>query len=107
MLSLALRSLGLTTIALDAGMSLAALGLPDLRCVVTGAGDAWPGLEAACADLGAALVEAASSGEAALELGAGGPAPRPGGHILLTSGATGARKKVLMDPAFESDFYRL
>jgi acyl-coenzyme A synthetase/AMP-(fatty) acid ligase len=106
-LSLALRSLGLTTIAVDAGMSLEGLTLPDLRCVVTGPGETWPGLEAACATLGAALVEASIAGEAPLDLGAGEAPIRPGGHILLTSGTTGAHKKILMDPAFETAFYVL
>jgi acyl-CoA synthetase (AMP-forming)/AMP-acid ligase II len=101
---LALRSLGVTVAPINAVEVITGLDAPGLRWVVAGAAEHWPGLSEACADQGLELISAAPM--------AGGPADfdagvhRPGGHILLTSGTTGAYKKVLMDVAFEGEYLR-
>ena len=99
-LSLALRSLGLTTIAVQSAEAIGALRLPDVCCVVASAAEAWPGLADRCAEKGWPLVSAAWAGEAPLGLGEGA-GHAPGGHILQTSGTTGQYKMVLFDPSFE------
>ena len=102
--SLALRSLGLTTVAVPSPQGLGELGLPDLRFVVASAAESWPGLAEACESLGVGLLSVASlDGEAPLGLDAD---TTYGGHILQTSGTTGAHKKVLIDPSFEEGFMR-
>ncbi len=102
--SLALRSLGLTTIAVQSAEAIAGLGLPDIRCVVAGAAWAWPDLAERCAAQDWELVLAAPDGDA--PSGPDKTAYPPGGHILQTSGTTGDYKLVLMDPAFEDDYMR-
>jgi acyl-coenzyme A synthetase/AMP-(fatty) acid ligase len=110
-LSLALRSLGLTTVAVgsvaDGGTDpsvqaeVSKLGLPNVRCVVTSPSETWTGLDGLCAKLGLPLLTASLPGETALGLEAF-EAPHPfGGHILLTSGTTGSNKMVLISPAFD------
>ena len=103
-LSLALRSLGLTTVAVPSAADVGKLGLPNVRCVITGTGETWAGLEGLCTELGLPLLSVSLAGESALGLEAF-KAPDPlGGHILLTSGTTGSYKMVLMDPACDADF---
>jgi acyl-coenzyme A synthetase/AMP-(fatty) acid ligase len=104
--SLALRSLGLTTIVVHYLAAFEILNLPAVRCVVASAGETMPGLAEACAARGYALLSISLAGEAPLGLNDIAPPERPGGHILQTSGTTGSRKKVLMDPAFEPAFMR-
>jgi acyl-CoA synthetase (AMP-forming)/AMP-acid ligase II len=101
---LALRSLGVTVAPISSVEVLGGLDAPGLRWAVASPAESWPGLEATCSDLGLELVLVASS--AAPPLGLDATAYRPGGHILLTSGTTGAFKKVLMDVAFEAEFLR-
>lgn len=99
---LALRSLGVTTVHGRAVADLERLALGPVG-VVTVEGESWPSLAAAAETSGSALAVlprallAASAG-AALDTP---PGPR-GGHILLTSGTTGAYKKVLAAPEFEA-----
>ena len=113
-LSLALRSLGLTTMAVRSTAEIgklrlpivraevAKLGLPSVRCVITSSGDTWAGLDGLCTELGLPLLSVSLAGEPALALEAF-EAPHPlGGHILLTSGTTGTYKMVLMSPAFDA-----
>jgi acyl-coenzyme A synthetase/AMP-(fatty) acid ligase len=103
-LSLALRSLVLTTMAVR---SVAAVGealLPDVRCVVTSPNEAWPGLDEVCVARGLRLYSVSLGGEAALDLDA--TAHASGGHILRTSGTTGADKMVLMTSAIDAVFLR-
>ena len=103
-LSLALRSLGLTTMAVR---SVAAVGkalLPDVGCVVTSPNEAWPGLDEVCVARGLRLYSVSLGGEAALDLDA--TAHASGGHILRTSGTTGADKMVLMTSAIDAVFLR-
>ena len=104
-LSLALRSLGLTTVAVPSAAALDELGLPDVRCVVvTNPAEAWPGLGDLCAAQGLPLLSVSLDGEPALGLDTSG-APYPsGGHILRTSGTTGSYKMLLMSPAFDAVF---
>jgi acyl-coenzyme A synthetase/AMP-(fatty) acid ligase len=101
--SLALRSLGLTTLAAQAPESLRRLDLPDLRCVLASPSEPAPGLEAICAELGLPLLAVAPDGGPALGPDQAAPAA-PGGHVLQTSGTTGDYKMVLFDPAFEDAF---
>jgi acyl-coenzyme A synthetase/AMP-(fatty) acid ligase len=101
--SLALRSLGLTTVVAYSPDMILALSLADVRAVVTTAREAWPGLAEACAELGAPHIDADASGSDPLPID---PTAPMGGHVLFTSGTTGVHKRVLMDPAFEAAFMR-
>ena len=106
-LSLALRSLGLTTVAVRSAAEVGKLGLPNVRCVITTPVETWAGLDGLCTELGLPLLSVSLAGEPALGLEAF-EAPHPlGGHILLTSGTTGIYKMVLMSPACDADFLRL
>jgi acyl-coenzyme A synthetase/AMP-(fatty) acid ligase len=105
-LGLALHSLGLTTLAVGSRDEIGSLGLPEIRYVVTVAETPWPGLAAACAGFGWRFVHVpreiyAFAAKAAAPDMPEMPGPF-GGHILLTSGTTGAYKKVLVDPAVEA-----
>jgi hypothetical protein len=51
-IALALRELGLTTVPILSSQNGAALGLDDVRLVVTRTAERWPGLEALCARRG-------------------------------------------------------
>jgi acyl-coenzyme A synthetase/AMP-(fatty) acid ligase len=102
-IGLALRSLGVTTVNGRSPEDVERLGL-EAASVVSMAAEPWPGLAEAAARAGAPLALAprdlfAGAAEAATPDFA--PAP-PGGHILLTSGTTGAYKKVLIDAADEA-----
>jgi acyl-coenzyme A synthetase/AMP-(fatty) acid ligase len=102
--SLALRSLGLTTMATQDLETIGALRLSNLRGVVCIAGQVWPGLEALCAERGLPLEALPTQGEAPLAIEALRPPAGPGGAILRTSATTGAYKMVLIEPRFEVDF---
>jgi acyl-CoA synthetase (AMP-forming)/AMP-acid ligase II len=101
---LALRSLGVTVAPIDAVEVIASLDVSGLRWVVASSAEHWSGLDEACAELGLELILAAPTVDGPADFAA--PVHRPGGHILLTSGTTGAFKKVLMDVAFEGDYLR-
>ena len=106
-LSLALRSLGLTTVAVESAGWLGELGLPNVRCVITIPAETWEDLDGICTELGLPLLSVSLAGETALGLEAF-KAPHPlGGHILLTSGTTGTYKMVLMSSACDADLLRL
>jgi acyl-coenzyme A synthetase/AMP-(fatty) acid ligase len=105
-LSLALRSLGLTTIAVQRVEDFDEYKLQEARCVVASAAEDTLGPEAWCAAHACDLFRVSLVGESALGLNEAASPERPGGHILLTSGTTGLRKKVLMDPVFEAEFMR-
>jgi len=109
-LGLALRSLGLTTVALRFAAEvdrLAAevekLRLSNVRCVVTGSAESWSRLQGVCTELGVPLLSVSPEfGDPAWEVEAF-EAPQPlGGHILMTSGTTGSYKMVLMSAAFDA-----
>ena len=103
-LSLALRSLGLTTVAVGSAATLEGLTLPDVRCVVTLPSEPWPDLPRICAERGWKIVSVSLKGES----GRGAPKHfgETGGHILRTSGTTGTTKMVLMTKAIESFYLR-
>jgi acyl-coenzyme A synthetase/AMP-(fatty) acid ligase len=103
-LCLALRSLGLTTIALRSAAAVQHLELPDLRLVATTAAEDWPELDIACAARELPLLAARLDGETGLPLDA---AHAPGGHIVRTSGTTGSDKMVLLSPAIDAFFLPL
>jgi acyl-coenzyme A synthetase/AMP-(fatty) acid ligase len=105
-LGLALRSLGLTTIAVSSTGVIGRLGLVDVKCVITTEAARWQGLEELCAGTGWRLliVSRAIFADCAV-----GPAPQmpdlsasEGGQILLTSGTTGIYKKVLITPSCQA-----
>jgi acyl-CoA synthetase (AMP-forming)/AMP-acid ligase II len=104
-LLLALRSLGLTTIAVPSGNSIGALGLPEARCVVAVSGEHPPGLDRVCAAAGLRFIDVPTEIYAGVADAAVPGPPEPaapfGGHILLTSGTTGAYKKVGLDPSHQ------
>jgi acyl-coenzyme A synthetase/AMP-(fatty) acid ligase len=102
-IGLALRSLGVTTVCGRSTSDIDRLGLGQVTVISTVA-ESWPGLAAAAERAGRPLILAPSSvGAAALRV-ASDPPPQvePGGHILLTSGTTGAYKKVLVSPGREA-----
>lgn len=104
-LGLALRSLGLTTIVIPSANTIGRLDLPEIRCVVAVSGEHPPGLDRLCAAAGLRLIDVPTRIYAGA---AQAPVPDPpepnipfGGHILLTSGTTGAYKKVWLDPSHQ------
>jgi acyl-CoA synthetase (AMP-forming)/AMP-acid ligase II len=103
-LSLALRSLGLTTIAVPDVPAVGKLGLPNVRCVITTAYETWAGLESLCAERGLPLLSVSRDGESATALQLFDSSYPTGGHILRTSGTTGSHKLVLFSPACDADF---
>jgi acyl-coenzyme A synthetase/AMP-(fatty) acid ligase len=107
-LSLALRSLGLTTISVGSVATLRKLGLANVRCVITISGEIWEGLDGLCTELGLNLLIVPLAGdETALWLEQSEALHPLGGHILLTSGTTGIHKMVLMSPETDADILRL
>ncbi len=105
--SLALRSLGLTTMAVEAELAVRNHRLPSVRCVVAAPGETWAGLDTVCSELGLPLLSVSLAGEAHLGLEDVAAAHPLGGHILRTSGTTGIRKMVLMSPADDTFVQRL
>lgn len=105
-LALALRSLGLDVVFVRSGAQIAPLRLAALRAVVVTPNEDVEDLAAACAAGGWPLLTVSLTG-ARLGIGEGPEPQRPGGHILTTSGTTGAYKKVLMHPSFEPAFLRV
>src|SRR5579872_4315636 len=69
--SLALRSLGVTTIAASSPDTIAGLGLPNIRWVLTSPAEAWPTLGDRCAEQGWPLSSVSLGGETGLDLDAG------------------------------------
>jgi acyl-coenzyme A synthetase/AMP-(fatty) acid ligase len=102
--SLALRSLGFTTVQIMAPAGLDELALEGRCFVVTPAGPGMPDLEAACARKGLDLVRLQVQGERELGLDAGPTVPRTGAHLLRTSGTTGSYKLVLITPESDAVF---
>ena len=98
-LSLALRSLGLTTVSVPNAVQLGRLNLPNMRCVVFSPHENWPPLDSACLAMGVPLLSVTLEHEAPMDIGV--TAQAPGGHILHTSGTTGDHKMVLMTPALD------
>ena len=105
-LSLALRSLGLTTVAVGSATVLGELPLSDIRCVVTRPREVWPDLARLCEARGLALLSVSLEDEASLNAVPPQTAHEPGGHILLTSGTTGRFKMLLSTPAIDAAFLR-
>ena len=105
-LSLALRSLGLTTVAVDNATMLGELQLPDIRCVVTRQGEMWRDLAGLCTARGLVLLSVSLEDEPSPDAAPLQPLHEPGGHILLTSGTTGQFKMVLSTPAVDAVFLR-
>jgi len=109
-LGLALRSLGLTTLIVSSPDEIGGLGLPEIRCVVAVAGEHRAGLDGLCADSGWRFISVPKDIYAGAAQAAAPDLPEPmgsfGGHILLTSGTTGAYKKFQIDPASETVLLR-
>jgi acyl-coenzyme A synthetase/AMP-(fatty) acid ligase len=102
-LGLAARSLGLTTIIGRSPDDVRTLAGPN-AIVLTLAGEGWADVEGMAAQLGTPLLQCPPQiGAADTRKGTFTVPTRDhvGGHILLTSGTTGAYKKVFVDPSFE------
>ncbi len=105
-LGLALRSLGITTVVPRNAEDVGTPGLGNIGCVVTAA----DGPQLASAEFAAARGWRSIRVPAGIELAAASGAlprdpqtqPRPGGHILMTSGTTGVYKMVMRDPVVEA-----
>lgn len=106
-MSLALRSLGLDTAGVAEIDTIAALALGAIRVVTTTLDDVTPALTALCAARGWPLLGFRFADEPDLQPGEDFQPEREGGAILTTSGTTGVRKKILMHPAFEPEFFRI
>ena len=102
----ALRSLGLTTVAVGSAKVLDGLVLDDIRYVIARPAEPWSDLAPLCAARGWPLLSVSLKGEPEPDKGEPSPACEPGGHILLTSGTTGIYKMVLMTPAINSFLIR-
>src|SRR5208282_4117987 len=109
-LGLALRSLGLTTLIVSSPDEIGGLGLPEIRCVVAVAGEHRPSLDRLCAESGLRFISVPVDIYAGAAQHAAPEIPElpavTGGHILLTSGTTGAYKKFLLDPDTEAAMIR-
>jgi acyl-CoA synthetase (AMP-forming)/AMP-acid ligase II len=98
---LALRSLGITTIAVPSLDALDKLGVRDIGCVINTIRDQPPRIP----PTGTSYRHIQIHNHMYLDEPADGipdlpkELPPPGGHILLTSGTTGTSKKVLIDAA--------
>jgi acyl-coenzyme A synthetase/AMP-(fatty) acid ligase len=96
----AARALGLTAVPVDSMARARDLGLKDVGCVIAAgdeqalltAGVPFPGVSPIVVP--AAAINAGEGLEASVDLVEPGP---PGGHVLYTSGTTGAYKKLLLD----------
>jgi acyl-coenzyme A synthetase/AMP-(fatty) acid ligase len=105
---LALRSLGLTTCAVKDAEDIGKLGLRNVGCVVTAATENQPATGRVPADGHGRLIRIPAKAiladirddDAAAEIASA--IPYPGGHIMMTSGTTGAYKKVVRDPVAEA-----
>ena len=105
-LSLALRSLGLTTVAVGDAKMAAGLALSDVRCVIVRPSEPWPDLAPICAARGWPLLSVSLEGEPEPDSGVSERSHESGGHILLTSGTTGTHKMVLMNREVDAFFLR-
>lgn len=101
-LGLALRDVGLTTIAVPSLEALDTLALPGLRGAVSAdAGTPvgpWEDIERACARRGIPALAVSLASQSPMSLAAARGSFPIGGNILLTSGTTGQSKPVLMSP---------
>lgn len=104
--SLALRSLGLTTVAVGSATMLGELTLSDIRCVVTRRGEVWPDLSSLCKARGMTLLSVSLDAEPSPDTALPQTLQKPGGHILLTSGTTGRFKMLLSTPEIDTVFSR-
>jgi acyl-coenzyme A synthetase/AMP-(fatty) acid ligase len=101
---LALRTLGLTTVAIRSIAEIGDFAGLDVVALATFDAEPRPGAAAALPPGVAEIVVAAADWEPAETGGELEPPPGepPGGHILLTSGSTGQYKMVLVNEAFEA-----
>jgi acyl-coenzyme A synthetase/AMP-(fatty) acid ligase len=97
-LGIALRHLGVTTVAVNTTEEIAGLELGNISCVVTWAPENSVGL-AGCRWINVPRDLAVFEGEG---FSCRDGRVAPGGHIIQTSGTTGAYKKVLRDAVVEA-----
>ncbi len=102
LLSLALRSLGVSVMPVARFNVAAALETGGVRCVVTSPDETWPELTALCAAKNLPLHAVHLDANATVGLDPRDGSNEPGGHILLTSGTTGVTKKVLFTAGHEA-----
>lgn len=101
-LSLALRSLGLTTLAVGSTARLSEIDLPDIRCVITSPREPWPDLASLCKARDWTLISVSLADEPSPYVPLSETHYECGGHILFTSGTTGKYKMVLNTPALDA-----
>ncbi len=105
-LGLALRSLGLTTFAVRDAEDIGKAHVRNIGCVVTSAAENRPAPGRPPADFPWRLIRVPSDIRLAAMQAAVPEVPKttahPGGHIMMTSGTTGANKKVVRDAAVEA-----
>jgi acyl-coenzyme A synthetase/AMP-(fatty) acid ligase len=109
LLGLALRGLGVNTVAARSANEIEGLaaGRPVLVVTTDGERAHWPGLSEAAARTGGRLIVISADSLKDGARAAPPAAPDPGGYVLLTSGTTGVYKKVLQDAAAEADLVAL
>ncbi|MBK6744435.1 MAG: hypothetical protein IPG66_16325 [Hydrogenophilales bacterium] len=103
-LSLALRSLGFTTISVPNKAWFSRPSLPSIRYVFTTEGDNQNGLNDCCAQLGVPVISVSLANEPVNSIDDSIEKYSHGGHILLTSGTTGTYKMVLVTPRWTRFF---
>ncbi len=104
--SLALRSLGLTTVQIPEPSALDEIVVEGRRIVVSFAGKTWPSLATHCARRNLEHVQVVLADARPLDLDQGPSIPDTGGHLLRTSGTTGDYKLVLMTAKADAVFLR-
>ncbi|TDP74464.1 class I adenylate-forming enzyme family protein [Roseateles toxinivorans] len=103
-LGIALRRLGLTTVSVASVQEIDGLGLDNVRCLVSWAAESPPDLAALAARTGWPWIKVPTDlGPVAVVGEQAWPATtvHVAGHIIQTSGTTGAYKKILRDAAVE------
>jgi malonyl-CoA/methylmalonyl-CoA synthetase len=100
-LSLAARQLGLTTMHVHTQGDLEEQGLPGPKWALTTPKAYSANLLGQCEALNLPLIVNSDGGSPRT----GQPDGPYGGHILRTSGTTGRKKKILMDPSFEPEYH--
>ncbi|MDP2678593.1 MAG: AMP-binding protein [Rhodoferax sp.] len=101
-LGIALRNLGLTTVSVGQASEVNQLGLDTISCLLTWAPENPPDLTALAARCTCRWLNVPASFHPTDAPAEPTPAQHPGGHIIQTSGTTGAYKKILRDAVAEA-----
>jgi len=101
-LGIALRRLGLTTVSVASVGEIDGLVLDNIRCVVSWAAENPPDLAARVAQTAWPWIKVPKNLGPAAEQAGPAAVVHAAGHIIQTSGTTGAYKKILRDAAVEA-----